>query len=43
MRVIAAAAEEPLREAVLGAIRPYRTADAGYRLENTFRYLVTRS
>ncbi len=29
VRVIAAAAEEPLREAVLGAIRPYRTADGG--------------
>ena len=28
-------------EAVIAAVAPYRTLDAGYRVENTFTYLIT--
>lgn len=35
--------ERRIREAVAEAIRPFRTARGEYRLENTFRYLVSHS
>jgi SAM-dependent methyltransferase len=34
--------EVSTRAAVLASIAPYRTASGGYRLENTFRYVVAR-
>jgi SAM-dependent methyltransferase len=34
--------EAPVRAAVLEAIAPYRRHDSGYRLENTFRYVIAR-
>jgi len=35
--------EERVRDAAANAINPYRMADGSYRLENQFRYLVTRA
>jgi SAM-dependent methyltransferase len=34
--------EEKVRAAILESIAPYRTTSGGYRLENTFRYVVAR-
>jgi hypothetical protein len=42
-RAIRASSFERAREAVAASIGPYRTASGGYRLNNTFRYLVARS
>jgi SAM-dependent methyltransferase len=42
-RAIRASSFERAREAVAASIEPYRTASGGYRLNNTFRYLVARS
>ncbi|HAO42137.1 MULTISPECIES: class I SAM-dependent methyltransferase [unclassified Afipia] len=42
-RAIRAASFERARDAVAAAIERYRTASSGYRLNNTFRYLVARS
>jgi SAM-dependent methyltransferase len=36
------AGEYEVAGALLGALAPYRTSDGGYRLENTFTYVVTR-
>jgi SAM-dependent methyltransferase len=41
-RAIRASSFERARDAVAAAIEPYRTA-SGYRLNNTFRYLVARA
>ncbi|HET8909622.1 MAG TPA: methyltransferase domain-containing protein [Ktedonobacterales bacterium] len=40
VRSINATGESAVRAAILEAIAPYRTADGGYVLRNTFRYLV---
>jgi len=42
-RAIQASSFERARDAVAAAIEPYRTASGGYRLNNTFRYLIARS
>lgn len=42
-RAIRASSFELAREAVAGAIESYRTETGGYRLDNTFRYLVARA
>lgn len=42
-RAIRASSFERARAAVATAIEGYRTASGGYRLNNTFRYLLTRS
>jgi SAM-dependent methyltransferase len=42
-RAIRAANFELAREAVAGAIASYRTGTGGYRLNNTFRYLVAHA
>jgi hypothetical protein len=42
-RAIRASSFERAREAVTAAIAPYRTASGAYRLNNTFRYLVSRA
>jgi SAM-dependent methyltransferase len=39
-KAIATAGEARVRDVVAEAIAPYRSADSGYRLENTFRYLL---
>jgi len=39
-RAVAVAGRAPVRRAVLAGLAPYRTADGGYRLENTFRLVV---
>lgn len=39
-RAIRASSFERVRDAVAGAIAPYRTASGGYHLENSFRYLL---
>jgi len=36
----ARAGEEAVREAVTGALAPFRTPDGGYRLSNVFRYML---
>lgn len=41
-RAIRTSSFEDARAAVAASIAPYRTASGGYRLNNTFRYLVTR-
>jgi SAM-dependent methyltransferase len=41
-RAIRASSVERAREAVAAAIEPYRTGAGGYRLDNTFRYLIAR-
>lgn len=43
VRAVQIAGERRVREAVAEAIRPFGTARGGYRLENTFRYLVARA
>jgi SAM-dependent methyltransferase len=40
VRAIAAAGEEAVRAGILEALAPFRTRDGGYRLENTFVYVV---
>jgi SAM-dependent methyltransferase len=40
VKAIAAAGEERVAAAVLGAIAPFRTASGGYAIENAWRYLV---
>jgi hypothetical protein len=40
VRAIEAAGEDAVRAAVLEALAPFRTRDGGYRLENTFVYVV---
>jgi SAM-dependent methyltransferase len=42
-RAIRASSFERVREAVAAAIESHRTQTGGYRLNNTFRYLVTRA
>jgi SAM-dependent methyltransferase len=42
-RAVRASSFERARNAVAAAIECYRTASGGYRLNNTFRYLVARS
>lgn len=42
-RAIRASSFEQARDAVTAAIAPYRTASGAYRLNNTFRYLVSRA
>jgi SAM-dependent methyltransferase len=42
VRAVRHAGEERVRRAVTEAITPFRTARGGYRIENTFRCLVTR-
>jgi SAM-dependent methyltransferase len=41
-RAIQASSFERARQAVAAAIEPYRTSSGGYRLNNTFRYLLAR-
>jgi SAM-dependent methyltransferase len=41
-RAIRASNFERARDAIAAAIEPYRTASDGYRLNNTFRYLIAR-
>jgi SAM-dependent methyltransferase len=40
VKAIEHSGEAAARDAVLAAIEPFRTADGGYRLENTFRYAI---
>ena len=40
VKAIEHSGEAAARDAVLAAIDPYRTADGGYRLENTFRFAI---
>ena len=40
VQAIDIAGEEAVTEAVTAAVAPYRTIDAGYRVENTFTYLI---
>jgi hypothetical protein len=42
-RAIRASSFERARETVAAAIENYRTETGGYRLNNMFRYLVTRA
>ena len=42
-RAIRTSGYDRARDAVAASIEPYRTASGGYRLNNTFRYLVARS
>lgn len=42
-RAIRASSFERARDAVAAAIEPYRTGSDGYRLNNTFRYLIART
>jgi len=42
-RAIRTSSPEHARDAVIAAIEPYRTASGGYRMDNTFRYLLARS
>jgi SAM-dependent methyltransferase len=37
------AGEESVRDAILDALEPYRTASGGYRLENEWHYLIARA
>jgi SAM-dependent methyltransferase len=39
-RAIRASSLERVRDAVAGAIAPYRTASGGYHMKNSFRYLL---
>ncbi len=41
-RAIRSSSYERTRDAIAAAIEQYRTLSGGYRLKNTFRYLVTR-
>jgi SAM-dependent methyltransferase len=41
-RAIRSSSLAQARDAVASAIEPYRTASGGYRMDNTFRYLVAR-
>ena len=41
-RAIRASSFERVRDAVAGAIEPFRTASGGYHMNNTFRYLISR-
>ena len=43
VRAIDSAGEDAVAEAVLDAVAPYRTIDAGYRLENKFTYVIARA
>ncbi len=43
VEAIQTASEPRVRDAVSEAIRPFRTASGGYRLENEFRYLVAKA
>ena len=40
VRAIRAAGEDRVRDAVLGAIDPFRTTSGGCRRENVFRFLA---
>jgi hypothetical protein len=40
VKAIQTSAEEHVREAVVGAIAPFRLSSGGYRMENKFRYLI---
>lgn len=42
-RAVRASSFDRARDSVAAAIEPYRTASSGYRLNNTFRYLVARA
>ena len=42
IRAVRHSGENAVRLAVIEAIAPFRTAQGGYRIENTFRYLVAR-
>ena len=42
-RAIRASSFERARDAVTGAIAQYRTASGGYHINNTFRYLISRT
>ncbi|MDQ2928587.1 MAG: class I SAM-dependent methyltransferase [Pseudomonadota bacterium] len=42
-RAIRASSFERARDAVIGAIAAYRSAPGAYRLNNTFRYLISRA
>jgi SAM-dependent methyltransferase len=43
VQAIDSAGETAVTEAVIAALAPYRTLDAGYRVENTFTYLITHA
>ncbi len=34
------AGEEKVKQVVLASLRPFRTSDGGYRLENKYRYVI---
>jgi SAM-dependent methyltransferase len=42
-RAIRHSGEERVKEAVMQALAPFKTASGGYRLENEFRYLVAKA
>jgi SAM-dependent methyltransferase len=42
-RAIRSSSLEKARDAITGAIAPFRTASGGYRLNNVFRYLIARA
>jgi len=41
-RAIRASSFERARDAIAGAIAPFRTASGGYHMNNTFRYVISR-
>ena len=41
--VIEHAGEEPVREATVAFLEPFRTSDGGYRITNVFRYAIGTS
>lgn len=43
VRAIDSAGEQNVTEAVLEAVAPYRTSEAGYHLENVFTYLIAHA
>jgi hypothetical protein len=43
VRAVRASSFERARDAVAAAVEPYRTVSGGYRLNNTFLYLVASS
>jgi SAM-dependent methyltransferase len=43
IRAIETSGELKVRDAVIGALTPFKTATGEYRMENKFRYLITRA
>jgi hypothetical protein len=43
VKAINASGEDRTREAIAEAIVPFRSVSGGYRLENTFRYVIAKA